>query len=141
MTVALWALCRPMDTGQNTACLGAGRETPAKAMDLNWEARSKTKHWPLTVQGLHVYCKQNRKDTSKQREISYGGAWEWSQKAVIWGTQHSLSLSFPFLSPASTQGHDGPRAKLGGSIHSWARRQELKTQDGGFSRDTETKLV
>jgi hypothetical protein len=34
-----------------------------------------------------------------------------------------------------------PGAKLGGSVHSWARRQELKTQDGGFSRDTETKLV
>lgn len=81
MTVAL---CKLINTGLDPAAsLGAGRETPAKAMDLNWEALSKTRHWALTVQGLHVYCKQNRKHTSKQKGMSYGWAWECSQEAVV----------------------------------------------------------
>lgn len=77
----------------------------------------------------------------QNKEISYG-AWEWSQEAVISGTQApppspvSLTLSLAPLKVMVV-----PGAKLGGSVHSWARWQELKTQEGGFSRGIETKLV
>lgn len=35
-------------------------------MDLNWP---KTGHWVLTIQGLHVYCKQNRKQLQNKNNV------------------------------------------------------------------------
>lgn len=62
-------------------------------------------------------------------------------KRCMFKSGNVLSLSLPFSLPPPLKVMMAPGAKLGGSVHSWARRQELKTQDGGFSRDTETKLV
>lgn len=83
MTMALWALCKLMNNGQHPAAQPAWEQEGDPGQSNGFELGSPVKDKALDSYILHVYWKQNKKHTSKQREMSYGRAWEYRQEAVV----------------------------------------------------------